>query len=407
MATWPASEERLAQRTGQRSRRRPAASPADTLVTTGQRPLTPAVEIGDVWGDRWQDARPGCVHRRGPAAATKFFVNGEEPTRRIVTEGGYRIQGTLAHRIKVIDAGPPRSWVWKRLADVAKGDIVPVQLGTMVRRAAPRATSGARPGVLRQVTATVVVPTTWTPTWPNWWATSWATAACTPRGSVSVRGRHRPRRGRADSHPGKELFHLEPGSSVRGAGLPGGQPAVGASRALVARRPASRRTCPGVEHEGKGWTPRVPAAIRETNDADRLRGVPPWRCSRPTARWLEGVPSCLTSSRQVFAEDLRTLLLALGMPTTTRETVSGLGRARSCRSGCATSNTPSGYDETVGFMSAPQERAGRKSELEVRQSGQSRPDPSGRRAVWDEPSSRSGTSAAPLVQQGVVRRSRR
>ena len=39
----------------------------------------------------------------GPRQATKFFVNGEEPTRRIRTEGGYQIQGTLAHRVKVVD----------------------------------------------------------------------------------------------------------------------------------------------------------------------------------------------------------------------------------------------------------------------------------------------------------------
>ena len=39
----------------------------------------------------------------GPRQATKFFVNGEEPTRRISTEGGYTIQGTLAHRVKVVD----------------------------------------------------------------------------------------------------------------------------------------------------------------------------------------------------------------------------------------------------------------------------------------------------------------
>ena len=39
----------------------------------------------------------------GPRLATQFFVNGEEPTRRIRTEGGYQIQGTLAHRVKVVD----------------------------------------------------------------------------------------------------------------------------------------------------------------------------------------------------------------------------------------------------------------------------------------------------------------
>src|SRR6266487_2689057 len=76
---------------------------ADTLVTT-DRGLARLGEIGDVYGDRWQDLEMGVSTDEGPRRATKFFVNGEEPTRRIVTEGGYRIQGTLAHRIKVVDA---------------------------------------------------------------------------------------------------------------------------------------------------------------------------------------------------------------------------------------------------------------------------------------------------------------
>jgi ribonucleoside-diphosphate reductase alpha chain len=80
---------------------------------------------------------------------------------------------------------------------------------------------------------------------------------------------------------------------------------------------------PGVDHAGKGWTPRVPAAIRETNDVDVyrafLRGV-----FEADGTVLEGVPSVSTSS-ELFAEELRTVLLTLGYPTTTRETVSGWG----------------------------------------------------------------------------------
>ena len=63
--------------------------------------------------------------------ATKFFVNGEEPTRRITTEAGYTIQGTLGHRIKVVES-ETGSWVWKRLADLAPDDLVPIQLGTLM-----------------------------------------------------------------------------------------------------------------------------------------------------------------------------------------------------------------------------------------------------------------------------------
>ena len=96
---------------------------ADTLVTT-DRGLTRLSQLGDRL--RRPLAGPGRrrVHRRGPRAATRFFVNGEEPTRRIVTQGGYRIQGTLAHRVKVVDP-ETGAWVWKRLAEVVAGDVVP------------------------------------------------------------------------------------------------------------------------------------------------------------------------------------------------------------------------------------------------------------------------------------------
>src|SRR5581483_11056612 len=60
----------------------------DTLVTT-DRGLVRLGEIGEVYGSRWQDIELTVSTDDGPRRATKFFVNGEEPTRRIVTEGGY------------------------------------------------------------------------------------------------------------------------------------------------------------------------------------------------------------------------------------------------------------------------------------------------------------------------------
>ena len=101
-----------------------------TLVTT-DRGLARLGEIGDVYGDRWQDLDLTVSTDEGPRRAAKFFVNGEEPTRRIRTEGGYTIQGTLAHRVKVVDPATG-AWEWKRLADIAPGDIVPMQMGVLV-----------------------------------------------------------------------------------------------------------------------------------------------------------------------------------------------------------------------------------------------------------------------------------
>ena len=101
----------------------------DTLVST-DRGLVRLGELGDVYGDRWQDLNLMVSTDEGPRQATKFFVNGEEPTRAIRTEGGYAIQGTLTHRVKIVDA-QSGAWVWKRLADIASGDLLPLQMGSL------------------------------------------------------------------------------------------------------------------------------------------------------------------------------------------------------------------------------------------------------------------------------------
>ena len=98
---------------------------------------------------RWQDLRLQVSTDEGARPATRFFVNGEEPTRRIITEGGYPIQGTLAHRIKVVDAetgqlgleAARRPRARRPGADAA---------GHAGGRAAPGAAAGAGPGVLRR-----------------------------------------------------------------------------------------------------------------------------------------------------------------------------------------------------------------------------------------------------------------
>jgi len=111
---------------------------------------------------------------------------------------------------------------------------------------------------------------------------------------------------------------------------------------------------PGVDHSGKGWTPRVPTAIRETNDsalyASFLRGL-----FEADGTVLDGVPSLSTAS-ETFADDVRTMLLAIGLPTTTRQTVSGWGGPQfQVRIGNL--KHASAYADRVGFL------GGRKQSL--------------------------------------------
>ena len=319
---WKAGND-IGERNGWRNAQASVLAPTgcltgDTLVTT-DRGMLRLSEIGDVWGERWQELALDVSTDEGPQQATKFFINGEEPTRRIVTEGGYRVQGTLAHRIKVVDADT-KTWVWKRLADIATGDIVPMELATLVGDA-----NSVPLPVLDQAYYAgdryVGVPQTVDANLAE------LVGYFMGDGSLHAKG---IRLAVADTDLdvverirvlSKELFHLEP--VVRAEQ---GYQEVTLQSVRLARwwqAAGFAKDLPGVDHSGKGWTPRVPAAIRETNDpaiyAAFMRGV-----FEADGTVLEGVPSISTAS-QLFADDLRTLLLALGLPTTTRETVSGWG----------------------------------------------------------------------------------
>ncbi|SCL31689.1 ribonucleoside-diphosphate reductase class II [Micromonospora inyonensis] len=291
---------------------------ADTMVTT-DRGLMRLGEIGDVYGDRWQDLDMQVSTDEGARQATKFFVNGEEPTRRIVTEAGYRIQGTLAHRIKVVDPGSGE-WVWKRMAEVAAGDLVPIQLGTLVgepRRVPLPVLDQAYYTDDRRLYVPDVVDAELAELVGYFMGDGSLHAKglrfCVADADLDVVERLRVL--------GKGLFGLEPVVSEQA----GYREVTFASVRLARWWQAAgfAKTLPGVDHTGKGWSPRVPSAVLETNDvsvyAAFLRGL-----FEADGTVASGVPSLSTAS-EAFAAEVRTLLLTLGMATTTRQTTSGLG----------------------------------------------------------------------------------
>ncbi len=316
---------------------------AETLVTT-DRGLARLSELGELYGDRWQDVGFTVATDEGPRRVTKFFVNGEEPTRRIETKGGYRIQGTLAHRVKVVnpDTG---EWAWKRLADIRSGDVVPMQLGGLVgepRRVPLPVLDQAYHAGDRDIRVPDVVDADLAEVVGYFEGDGSLHAKgirlCVADTDLDVVDRLRVL--------SKELFGLDP--AVRQCE---GYQEVTLQSVRLARwwqAAGFAKDLPGPDHTGKGWTPRVPASIRETNDpeiyAAFLRGV-----FEADGTVLEGVPSVSTSS-ELFAEDLRSLLLALGMATTTRRTTSGFGspmqvvRLRNVDHAMI-------FDETVGFLS--------------------------------------------------------
>jgi ribonucleoside-diphosphate reductase alpha chain len=291
---------------------------ADTLVTT-DRGLARLGEIGDVYGDRWQNLDLAVSTDEGPRRATKFFVNGEEPTRRISTEGGYKIQGTLTHRVKVVDPSTG-AWEWKRLADVVAGDVLPVQMRTLVGE--PR--SVPLP-VLDQAyyagDRQVRVPDAVTPELAELVGYFMGDGSlhakgirlCVANTDLDVAARL--------AVLAKELFGLEPAARAQEGYQELTLPSVRLARWWQAAGFA--KGLPHQDHSGKGWVPRVPSAILEANDprvyCAFLRGL-----FEADGTVLDGVPS-VSTAHESFAAEIRTLLLTAGLATTTRETVSGWG----------------------------------------------------------------------------------
>jgi ribonucleoside-diphosphate reductase alpha chain len=331
----------------------------ETMVTT-DRGLFRLDELGDVYGDRWQDVDFKVSTDDGAKQATKFFVNGEEPTRRIVTSGGYQIQGTTAHRVKVVDP-ENGEWVWKRLADVAEGDLLPIQLRTLV--GSPRKVPLP---VLDQAYYTddqrLVVPDAVDADLAE------LVGYFMGDGSLHAKGL---RFAVADTDLdvatrlgvlGKQLFGIEAAVTE----LEGYHEVAFNSVRLARwwRAAGFAKLLPTEDHSGKGWTPRVPTAIRETNDAEVyaafLRGL-----FEADGTVLGGTPSVSTSST-AFAAEIRTLMLAVGLVTTTRETRSGWGgpiqqvRLRNIDHALR-------FDELVGFVG--ERKARLIAELETPQSG--------------------------------------
>ena len=290
----------------------------DTLVTT-DRGITRLSELGDVWGDRWQNLGIGVSTDEGPRQATKFFVNGEEPTRLIMTEGGYRIQGTLTHRVKAVEPASG-AWVWKRLADIAPGDVVPLQMGTLVGQ--PRHVPLP---VLDQAYYTgdrhVRVPESVTPELAE------LVGYFMGDGSLHAKG---VRLCVADTDLdvaerlvvlAKELFSISPAVTSRD-----GYQELTLSSVRLARwwqAAGFAKELPAGGHTGKGWIPRIPSAVLEANDpavySAFLRGL-----FEADGTVLDGVPS-VSTAHESFAAEIRTLLLAIGLATSTRTTVSGWG----------------------------------------------------------------------------------
>ena len=289
-----------------------------SLVTT-DRGLVRLRSLGDPDGAQWQDSAFDVLTDDGVQQASRFYVNGLEQVVDVHTSRGYRIQGTTKHRIKVVDA--EGGWTWRRFADLRSGDRVPLALGQLI-------------GSPNEV---VLPPLSEKMAWAgeHHVATPALMSAQLAElvgyfmgdGSLHSRGlRLRVTNGDLDvvdhvERLGKELFGIQ----ARVAPCEGYVSIEFNSVRLVEWWQACgfAKQRPQEDHRGKGYTPHVPDAVLHSNDADVYRAFLRGLFEADGTVTL-GYPSW-TSAKAAFADEVQTLLLALGFVTTRSRQVSGRG----------------------------------------------------------------------------------
>ncbi len=317
----------------------------NSLVVT-DRGLMRLNRLGNVDGEKWQDADFRVLTDEGEQRATKFFINGIEHTRRIQTRSGYVIQGTPTHRIKVIDQ-QTGDMEWKRMADVSSGDVAALSMGTFVGephnvRLAPLGeeywTGNYSTRVPRVMTPDLAELT-------GYFMGDGSFHSKGLRFCVAAQDEDVVDRLRRLS---KHLFNIDATVTAK----------TGYTEVAINSVPlvqwwdacGFKKLPPSAEHSGKGYMPRIPDAVLATNDPATygafVRGL-----FEADGTVTNGMPSWTTTCRE-FSEEVKSLLLLLGMPTTTKIGLSGWGQSATYCTRLVNISYTYKFAQCAGFMGA-------------------------------------------------------
>ena len=315
----------------------------NSLVAT-DRGLMRLSRLGNPEGDKWQDTDFRVLTDDGEQRATKFFVNGIESTRRIVTKNGYSIQGTPMHRIKVVDPAT-KQLTWKRFADVTSDDVVALAVGQFVGQP-----------------VAVNLP----PLGEEYWTGDYTTRvpqAMTAElaelvgyfmgdGSLHSKGlRFCVSR---DDHDVaqhlitliKSLFNLDASVSEHGGYLDVVVNSV--PLALWWEACGFKKLPPHASHSGKGYLPRIPDSVLASNDplvyGAFVRGL-----FEADGTVTNGAPSFSTAHRE-FADDVKQIMLTLGVPTSSKSDISGWGQSEIVVSRVLNASYAPRFAAAIGFI---------------------------------------------------------
>ena len=290
----------------------------NSLVSTS-RGLVRLGTLGNTDGEQWQSVSFDVFTDEGTREATNFYVNGEAPTRKIQTSSGYTIQGTHKHKVKVVDPTTGH-WTWKRFDGIEEGDIVPLAMNTLVGD--PNTVRLPPLGDLHwNADYETTVPRTFTAELAE------LVGYFMGDGSLHAKGlRFCVDSTDADvvdrlSHVVKSLFNLETHVAEQNGYLEVAVHSV--PLAMWWEACGFKKLSPEGGHSGKGYHPYIPDALLHTNDpaiySAFIRGL-----FEADGTLLSGVPAFCTASED-FAGEVRSMLLALGYPTNTRQDEGGWG----------------------------------------------------------------------------------
>ncbi len=281
---------------------------SDSLVST-ERGLVPLGTLGDINGQQWQDVSFKIQTHEGEKLATKFFINGVAQTRRIRTASGFEIQGTPQHRIKVVDP-QTGEWTWKHFADVKSGDIVPLAMNSMI-------------GEPREVRLPAIgenywnqehklkVPKTTSPELAELVGYFMGDGSLHSKGLRFCVTKEDQDVAQRIADLSKQLFNLEAHVEEKQGYLEVALHSVNLT--LWWEASGFDKLLPNEGHSGKGYIPRIPTAILYTNDkkcySAFIKGL-----FEADGTVTNGAPTW-TSAKKEFAMQVKSLLLALGFPT--------------------------------------------------------------------------------------------
>ncbi|HTV93909.1 MAG TPA: LAGLIDADG family homing endonuclease [Verrucomicrobiae bacterium] len=316
----------------------------NSMVIT-DRGLTRLNRLGNIDGEKWQDVDFRVLTDDGYQKATKFFVNGVEHTRRIVTKSGYVIQGTPTHRIKVVDA-ETGDLQWKRMADVTSEDIVALSMGKLI--GAPKTVT--LPDIGEEYWTgdyTTRVPRTMTADLAEFIGYFMGDGSfhskglrfCVTRGDTDVTDRL--------CALSKSLFNLDAAVAEK----------VGYTEVAIHSVPLTlwweacgfKKLAPSEGHSGKGYVPQIPDALLATNDP-KIYGAFVRGLYEADGTVTSGVP-CWTTACREFADEVKTLLLLLGVPTSTNTNISGWGQSETYCTRVRNISYTKAFMSIAGFIS--------------------------------------------------------